>query len=78
MTEVGHTEAYVLNDENKLMGKLSIHGAIKHSNAPVKDALDSDPIVLYTDEPLDQAMQKVSQFVGESLPVVFRDTGVVL
>ena len=78
MTEVGHTEAYVLNDENKLMGKLSIHGAIKHSNAPVKDALDSDPIVLYTDEPLDQAMQKVSQFVGESLPVVFRDTGVML
>ena len=41
MTEVGHTEAYVLNDENKLIGKLSIHGAIKHSNAPVKDTLDS-------------------------------------
>ena len=78
MKKVGHTEAYMLSENGKLLGKLSIHAAIESDSAPVKKALDSEPIVLYTDEPLDEAMQKVSQFVGESLPVVFRDTGVML
>jgi CIC family chloride channel protein len=63
-----------LTDKGKLLGKVSIHGVIECRGAAVKEVLDSDPIVLYTDEPLDQAMKKVSQFVGESLPVVRRES----
>jgi CIC family chloride channel protein len=74
MKDLGHTEAYVLTDKGKLLGKVSIHGVIECRGAAVKEVLDSDPIVLYTDEPLDQAMKKVSQFVGESLPVVRRES----
>ena len=32
--------------------------------------MDKTPITLYGDESLNEAMIKVSQFVGESLPVV--------
>jgi CIC family chloride channel protein len=37
--------------------------------------MDTRPITLYTHNSLDQAMLKVSQFVGESLPVVNAETG---
>lgn len=78
MKNLGHTEAYVLTEEGKLLGKISIHGAIECSDKSVLEVLEADPIVLYADEPLDIAMQKVSQFIGESLPIVNRDTGIML
>ena len=78
MKNLGHTEAYVLTEEGKLLGKISIHGAIECSDKSVLEVLEADPIVLYADEPLDVAMQKVSQFIGESLPIVNRDTGIML
>jgi CIC family chloride channel protein len=39
--------------------------------------MDSRPLCLFEDEPLDSAMVKVSQFVGESLPVINRTTGIM-
>jgi len=78
MKNLGHTEAYVLTEEGKLLGKISIHGAIECAHGSILEVLEADPIVLYTDESLDKAMQKVSQFIGESLPVVNRDTGIML
>jgi len=70
----GHTEAYVVA-EGQLRGKLSIYDAIKASADPVSSTMDVAPARLYTDQSLDYAMHKVSQFSGESLPVVDRATG---
>ncbi len=70
----GHTEAYVVS-EGQLQGKVNIYGALKTAAGPVSAAMDAYPVSLYTDQSLDYAMQKVSAFVGESLPVVDRATG---
>ena len=66
----GHTEAYVITASGLLLGKLNIYMAIYAGENAVGDFMDRRPMTLYTDEPLDAAMLKVSQFVGESLPVI--------
>ncbi len=71
----GHTEAYVTAESGQLLGKVTIYMAIEAGNNPVAEFMDSRPMILYTDESLSAAMIKVSQFVGESLPVVNKESG---
>ncbi len=54
------------------MGKLSIYQAISCGDDAVKTHMDKNPTLLYSDDSLKQAMIKVSDFVGESLPIVHR------
>lgn len=75
MQDRGQTEAYVVDDSGKLLGKVSIFEAIAAADRPIDPFMDTRPITLYTHNSLDQAMLKVSQFVGESLPVVNAETG---
>jgi CIC family chloride channel protein len=70
MENRGHTEAYIVNTEGLLLGKLNIYQAIACQDGNVGEFMDKTPITLYGDESLNEAMIKVSQFVGESLPVV--------
>jgi CIC family chloride channel protein len=70
----GHTEAYVVTEAGLLLGKMNIYTAIEAGENAVGDFMDRRPMTLYTDEPLDAAMVKVSQFVGESLPVINKAT----
>ena len=72
-----HTEAYVLDEQNVLLGKLSIYQAIECGERPVGNFMDTDPIVLYNDDNLKEAMVKVGEFVGESLPVVSRQKNIM-
>jgi CIC family chloride channel protein len=39
--------------------------------------MDTRPLCLFADEALDSAMVKVSQFVGESLPVIDKESGMM-
>ena len=64
----GHTEGYIVDENGKMIGKISIYDALKAGE--VKTVLEVDPIILLSGESLTVAMEKVSQFVGESLPVV--------
>ena len=75
MKNRGHTEAYVVDSEGVLKGKVSIFLAISAGNDAVGPLMDTKPLTLFSDEPLDASMVKVSQFVGESLPVVDRASG---
>jgi CIC family chloride channel protein len=75
MKKRGHTEAYVVDRDGVLEGKVSIFLAIGAGANAVGSSMDTKPITLFTDEPLDTSMVKVSQFVGESLPVVDRVSG---
>ena len=72
MKSRGHTEAYVIDDAGKLVGKITIYQVIECGTQEVSKFMDVQPLCLYADEPLDSAMVKVSQFVGESLPVIDR------
>ncbi len=71
----GQTEAYIVDDGGKLLGKASIYAAIEAADNSIADFMDAQPIILYAHNSLDEAMLKVSQFVGESLPVVNAETG---
>ena len=75
MKKRGHTEAYVVDSEGVLKGKVSIFLAISAGSEAVGPSMDTKPLTLFSDEPLDASMVKVSQFVGESLPVVDRASG---
>ena len=74
MENKGHTEAYIVDDERAFLGKLNIYQAIACRDDKVSEFMDKTPIILYGDESLKNAMVKVSQFVGESLPVVEKET----
>ena len=75
MRSRGHTEAYIIDTNGKFVGKVSIYEAIEAADSSINDFVDTRPMTLYTHTSLAQAMAEVSDFVGESLPVVNAETG---
>ena len=75
MQNRGQTEAYVVDNGGKLLGKISLYGALDAGENNVENFIDTQPTILYSHNSLDEAMLKVRQFVGESLPVVDAETG---
>jgi CIC family chloride channel protein len=75
MRKRGHTEAYIINDDGQFFGKVSIYEVIEAADSSINDFVDTRPLTLYVDDSLADAMIKVSQFVGESLPVVDAASG---
>ena len=62
------TEAYVCDNEDTLLGKvnvLDLHGA-----GALKEVMDTQPLTFQGSDSLTHAMEKASEFVGESIPVV--------
>ena len=62
------TEAYVCDNEGILLGKvnvLDLHGA-----GGLNEVMDTEPLTFKGADSLTHAMEKASEFVGESIPVV--------
>jgi len=74
MRQADQTEAYVVSDSGRLAGKLSVHQAIEAGDQTVFQFADADPMLLNLDDSLQHAMHTVSDFVGESVPIIARDT----
>ena len=72
------TEAYICGEDSVLMGKVSLFHTLKAENNPVKDYMDTDPFFLSGTDTLAHAMSKVANFVGESIPIVDKETGVLI
>jgi CIC family chloride channel protein len=62
------TEAYIIDDQQNLVGKLSIHDLLEEAN--YLDSLDRDPLHLTSSQPLTEALEVASEFVGESIPIL--------
>ncbi len=75
MRKRGHTEAYIVKDDGQFFGKVSIYEVIEAADSSINDFVDTRPLALYVDDSLADAMIKVSQFVGESLPVLDTASG---
>jgi len=71
----GDTEAYVLNKEGILVGKVNIFAVLEAGSGTIADFMDTGPLSLYTHDSLEHAMATAGEFVGESLPIVDLDTG---
>jgi CIC family chloride channel protein len=74
MRQAEQTEAYVVSDSGRLAGKLSVHQAIQADKQTVFQFADADPVLLNLDDSLQDAMHTVSDFVGESVPIIDRET----
>ena len=75
MRSGGDTEAYVLNKEGILLGKVNIFAVLEAGSGTIADFMDTGPLSLYTHDSLEHAMATAGEFVGESLPIVDLDTG---
>lgn len=70
LTKANHTEGYLLTDDGRLAGKITLHQLLKHPNEPALTRADRAPLTLTTALSLDVAMERLADFVGESVPVV--------
>lgn len=75
MKSQGKTEAYVVDSHDVLLGKISLYAALDAGDSSIESFMDTRPTILYSHNSLDDAMHKVRQFVGESLPVVDAESG---
>ena len=65
------TEAYILNDEKKFLGKINLTKILNEDrNGTISNYIDSNPLVIKHDASLMQAIELASSFVGESIPVI--------
>ncbi len=79
MTKSEVSEAYIVSERHHFLGKVSLHGLLKlKKNQPLKNSFISDPIIIKHDASLQQSIEIASEFVGESIPVVNKETGKML
>lgn len=75
----GMNEAYVLAGKNDFIGKVTLQQLlIAEPKAEVTSLLQQDPISIKSDASLQQAMEIAVEFVGESIPIIDRDTNQML
>ncbi len=80
MTVNENTVAYVLNEEEQHQGSIALNSILALEDSMdirverVQGYLAKDELVFYTDTSVWEAMQQISNFVGESVPIVDRET----
>jgi len=62
------TEAYICDENQTLIGKVTIHSITGIEN--LSEGIDKEPIVIPSSSNLNQARSIASDFVGESIPVI--------
>lgn len=77
MQESGVVEAYVVEGTDKFIGKISLFEAITADDEPINKHLQHEPFTLNDSDSLAVAMNKITNFVGESIPVLSSDTNVL-
>ena len=79
LADAGATEAYLIDGQGIFLGKVGLHDLIAvPAKTSVAGLADATPIFIKHDASLQQAIEVASRFVGESIPVVNRDTGEML
>ena len=79
ITKLKVTEAYIVGDDDRFQGKISLHDLLATApTKPIKTLANASPISIKHDASLQQAIEIASKFVGESIPVINRDTGHML
>jgi CIC family chloride channel protein len=74
MLEDEVTEAYVLEEGNTFLGKVTLQSLLMaKASDKLSPLLQNDPITIKSDASLQQAMEVAVQFIGESIPIIDRD-----
>ena len=79
MIEHESTEAYVVSDTDKYLGKLHLRSLIlANPKATVLDLIDPDALSIKLDASIQQAIESASNFIGETIPIIERDTNIFI
>ena len=80
LSSSGFSEGYILDSKGKLKGKVLLSELVNESNKskPPKKQLTENYLSLKMGSNLLEAIEKISQFIGESVPVVDKESGKIL
>ena len=79
LVDAAATEAYITDDAGIFGGKVSLHSLLAGKPKQcVAGLADPDALSIKHDASLQQAIEVASNFVGETIPVINRDTGEML
>ena len=78
MVSAGVTEAYLLDNKNTFLGKIIITDIVRQNpNQLAKNFCIDNPLSIKNDASLQQCIEAASEFVGETIPVIDRQTNVL-
>lgn len=70
LTKSNTTEGYIVSEENKYIGKISLLTLINKKNSSIINLVEKKPLIIDPNENLIFVIKKLSKFVGESIPIV--------
>ena len=70
LTKSKTTEGYIVSEDNKYIGKISLLNLINKKNSNLIDLTEKKPLILDPNSNLIFVIKKLSKFVGESIPIV--------
>ena len=70
LTKSNTTEGYIVSEENKYIGKISLLNLINKKSSNLIDLVEIKPLIIDPNSNLIFVIKKLSKFVGESIPVV--------
>ena len=70
LTKSNTTEGYIVSEENKYIGKISLLNVISRKSSNLIDLVEKKPLIIDPNSNLIFVIKKLSKFVGESIPIV--------
>ncbi|MBR65105.1 MAG: hypothetical protein CMC58_00075 [Flavobacteriaceae bacterium] len=70
LTKSNTTEGYIISEENKYIGKISLLNLINKKNSSLINLIEKKPLIIDPNSNLIFVIKKLSKFVGESIPIV--------
>ena len=75
MVKRGTTEAYVVSDKGKYIGKLNLLSlTLPSQHGTILELTDKDALNLKSDASIQQAIEAAANFVGETIPIIDKAT----
>jgi CIC family chloride channel protein len=79
MVKYGNTEAYVVFNNGKYAGKLILGSLIvANPKDQVINFIERDALTIKSDASLQQAIEAAANFIGESIPIVERESDIFI
>ena len=79
MIKHGNTEAYIVLNNGKYVGKLNLGSLIvADPKGHIIDFVEHDALTIKSDASLQQAIEAASNFIGESIPIVERQSDIFI
>ena len=73
-----NTEGYIISNKNKYIGKINLLDLINVDNEDLKNCVTKNPLIIDPKSNLLEVIKSLADFVGESIPIVDKNTNRML